>query len=248
MGKQQQRIWKVYFPQCCLESPSGICLGWTCTKRQLVCVLAIAQAPIRQISDCLSRVQEDCHAGNRANKLEIVGVWQSDADNITSSSGDHLPCAKMECDFIDSTSILRLHQLRLGDIPLYQIEFRNEDDTEATNQNILFVLYDQRQLNAARTEQWSTHLYSANKPTHSTHHQGDDTLTDIEWVCQLVQGSFTNICALQAEGYNDSSITCNILPEKSRTCWSIVVCLIWQLICLQLRVVLSVVNFFANNR
>ena len=246
MPGQPHRMWKVYFPQYCLTSPSGICLGWVCTKRQLICILGIAHATIRDLSDHLSNLTND-----KVAKVEPVGLWlnngsDSDTGDVASFTED--AASFTEDAFRDRAFELILNQQSYDDIPDCQMFVRNKG-IRSTQQSALFILYDKNQLIDSKLGQWGTHSSHFNKQiNHNTKLDvvEEDRVTDIEKIFHTVQRSFPTLCHLKAKG--KLNLSCEIWSEKENYWTRFAGNMLWHLFCIQLRVLFTVLHFLFDNR
>ncbi|XP_072036693.1 phosphatidylinositol N-acetylglucosaminyltransferase subunit Q-like [Amphiura filiformis] len=241
MNEQQHNIWKVFFPQNSLRSPSGICLGWVCPRRQLVCIIGIAHATSREISHHLSRLKD-----SDETKLEIVGVWVNEAPDLDSHDSDAKRTIREQCSVSCRNNELILHQQQYDGIPICKLSMK-ENATKSSVQT-LFILYDEKQVLGSKLNQWGMHLSSTNKlPTHNTEISATtQERTDIEEVFHLVQRSVPELRRLKSK--LKRSMSGDILSDGGWHWTKAFRSVLWQLCCFQLSVLFAVLHLLFDHR
>ena len=238
---EPRRIWKVFFPQDCLRSASGICLGWTCIQRQVICIVGIAHTTNKDISHHLSHLDEP-----GGSMVHVVGVWSNEAfgSPFQGDRDEILESSTFGCKLI-------LNQYHYDGIPTCTL-YAGNGDTRAS-QNTLFILYAKKQLIASKPDFWSRHI----SPLMKDHpvSQLDKTnaaemarshRTDIEEIIYVAQRSLDRLKKLKSD--SNIKLCCEMLMEERKSWTRNATSFFFHLCSLPLRLVFTVFNTLFDNR
>ncbi len=237
MKEPHHKLWRVFFPSSCLRSPSGICLGWISQQRQLICIVGIAHASNRELSDQVSHLKDSDDV-----TLQMVGVWVNDRLGVESfKKDDTRSTPTMQESYSSRKNIeLLLHQHQNEEVPINTL--RIKQGRTKLDQTTLFIIYDEKQLLASNwgPDQVPFHSEICKKGTVPKER------TDIEELLHIVQTSVTDLRQLKSE--DKIRMSCEMLSDDGWHWMKFVMNPLWNLFGVQLRIIFGVLDFLLDNR